>query len=232
MNIALILAGGADPKFKLQVPKQFVNVDDRPVIVYTMQVFQKHPEIDEIVVVCLAGWQEMVKAYAKQFNITKLKHIVEGGGSGQESSWQGVKALMKDHDEDDIIILHDAIRPLVTDEIISDCIRVCGSKGMGVAAVPSKETIMKSVDGKEGIENISRFSVMRIQTPQAFFLGGLAQIHEKALQEGICNEWEMSSVVAKLGRKVYFSQGSDVNIKVSTIENVEMFKILRNKEEA
>lgn len=232
MNIALILAGGADPKFKLQVPKQFVNVDDRPVIVYTMQAFQKHPEIDEIVVVCLAGWQEMVKAYAKQFNITKLKHIVEGGGSGQESSWQGVKALMKDHDEDDIIILHDAIRPLVTDEIISDCIRVCGSKGMGVAAVPSKETIMKSVDGKEGIENISRFSVMRIQTPQAFFLGGLAQIHEKALQEGICNEWEMSSVVAKLGRKVYFSQGSDVNIKVSTIENVEMFKILRNKEEA
>lgn len=230
MNIALILAGGADPKFKLRVPKQFVNVDDRPVIVYTMQVFQRHPEIDEIVVVCLAGWQEMVRAYARQFDITKLKHIVEGGGSGQESSRQGVKALIKDHDEDDIIILHDAIRPLVTDEIISDCIRVCGSKGMGVAAVPSKETIMKSTDGKEGIENISRFSVMRIQTPQAFFLGSLAQIHEKALQKGIRNEWEMSSVVARLGRKVHFSQGSDINIKVSTIEDVEMFKILRNKE--
>ena len=231
MNIALILAGGADPKFKLQVPKQFVNVDDRPIIVYTLQTFQRHPEIDEIAVVCLAGWQEMVKAYAKQFNITKLKHIVEGGGSGQESSWQGVKVLLEDHSEDDIIILHDSIRPLVTNEIISDCIRVCGSKGMGVAAVPSKETIMRSVDGKEGVENISRFSVMRIQTPQAFFLGNLAQIHEKAQQEGIHKEWEMSSVVAKLGRKVYFSQGSDVNIKVSTIEDVEMFKVLRNKEE-
>ena len=91
---------------------------------------------------------------------------------------------------------------------------------------------MKSVDGKEGIENISRFSVMRIQTPQAFFLGDLAQIHEKALEKGIRNVWEMSSVVAKLGRKVYFSKGSDLNIKVSTIEDVEMFKILRNKEEA
>lgn len=232
MNIALILAGGADPKFKMRVPKQFVNVDNRPIIVYTMQVFQKHPEIDEIVVVCLAGWQEMVRAYAKQFDITKLKYIVEGGGSGQESSRQGVKALMKDHDKDDIIILHDAIRPLVTNEIISDCIRTCGSKGMGVTAVPSKETIMKSVDGKEGIENISRFSVMRIQTPQAFFLGDLAQIHEKALEKGIRNVWEMSSVVAKLGRKVYFSKGSDLNIKISTIEDVEMFKILRNKEEA
>lgn len=232
MNIALILAGGADPKFKMRVPKQFVNVDDRPIIVYTMQVFQKHPEIDEIVVACLAGWQEMVRAYAKQFDITKLKCIVEGGGSGQESSRQGVMALMKDHDKDDIIILHDAIRPLVTNEIISDCIRICRSKGMGVAAVPSKETIMKSVDGKEGVENISRFSVMRIQTPQAFFLGTLAQIHEKALEQGICNEWEMSSVVAKLGRKVYFSQGSDINIKISAIEDVEMFKILSNKEEA
>lgn len=231
MNIALILAGGADPKFKLQVPKQFVNVDDRPIIVYTLQTFQRHPEIDEIAVVCLAGWQEMVKAYAKQFNITKLNYIVEGGGSGQESSWQGVKELLADHSEDDIIILHDAIRPLVTNELISDCIRVCGSKGMGVAAVPSKETIMRSVDGKEGVENISRFSVMRIQTPQAFFLGNLAQIHEKAQQEGILKEWEMSSVLAKLGRKVYFSQGSDVNIKISTIEDVEMFKVLRNKEE-
>lgn len=231
MNVALILAGGADPKFKMRVPKQFVNVDNRPVIVYTMQVFQKHPEIDEIAVVCLAGWQEMVKAYAKQFDISKLKKIVAGGGSGQESSWQGVKALSESHSEDDIIILHDSIRPLVTNEIISDCIRVCGSKGMGVAAVPSKETIMKSVDGKEGIENISRFSVMRIQTPQAFFLGNLVRIHEMAQQKGIRNEWEMSSVVAKLGRKVYFSQGADVNIKVSTIEDVEMFRILRGKEE-
>lgn len=231
MNIALILAGGADPKFKLQVPKQFVNVDDRPVIVYTLQTFQRHPEIDEIAVVCLAGWQEMVKAYAKQFNITKLKCIVEGGGSGQESSRQGVKELLKEHNGDDIVILHDAIRPLVSNELISDCIRVCGSKGMGVAAISSKETIMKTLNGKEGVENISRFSVMRIQTPQAFFLGNLEQIHEKALQEGIRNEWEMSSVVAKLGQKVYFSQGSDVNIKISTIEDVEMFRVLRNKEE-
>lgn len=231
MNIALILAGGADPQFKMQVPKQFVNVDNRPIIVYTMQVFEEHSEIDEIAVVCLSGWQEMVRAYAKQFNITKLRYIVEGGGSGQESSRQGVRTLLEDHSEDDIIILHDAIRPLVTNEIISDCIRVCGSKGMGVAAVPSKETIMKSVDKKEGIENISRSSVMRIQTPQAFFLGNLAQIHEKALQRGIRNEWEMSSVVAKLEKKVYFSQGSDSNIKVSTIEDVEMFKILRNKGE-
>lgn len=229
MNIALILAGGADPKFQSSVPKQFVNVDNRPIIVYTLQAFEKNPEIDEIVVACLSGWQEMVKAYAKQFNITKLKRVIPGGESGQASSRNGVKELAASYSENDIIILHDAIRPLVSDEIISDCIRVCRSKGMGVAAVPSKETIMKSVDGKEGSENISRFSVMRIQTPQAFLLGNLNQIHEEALRKGICNEWEMSSVVAKLGKKVYFSQGADINIKISTMEDVEMFKVLRKK---
>lgn len=231
MNIALILAGGADPKFQLSVPKQFVNVDNRPIIVYTLQAFQRHPEIDEIVVACLSGWQEMVKAYAKQFNITKLTHIVEGGESGQASSRQGVNILLEDHKDDDIIILHDAIRPLVTDVMISDCIRVCRSKGMGVAAIASKETIMKTENGREGTENISRFSVMKIQTPQAFLLKNLAQIHEHALENGICNEWEMSSVVAKLGEKVYFSKGSDFNIKISTIEDVEMFKVLHKKED-
>lgn len=231
MNIALILAGGADPKFQLSVPKQFVNVDNRPIIVYTLQAFQKHPEIDEIVVACLAGWQEMVKAYAKQFSITKLTDIVEGGESGQASSRNAVNTLIKRHNEDDIIILHDAIRPMVTNEMISDCIRVCRSKGMGVAAIASKETIMKSEDGLEGTENISRFSVMKVQTPQAFLLKNLAGIHERALENGICNEWEMSSVVAKLGDKVYFSKGSDINIKISTIEDVEMFRVLRKKEE-
>lgn len=229
MNIALILAGGADPKFQLRVPKQFVNVDNRPIIVYTLEKFQNHPEIDEIVVACLSGWQEMVKAYAKQFNITKLTEVVEGGESGQASSRLGVNILLKTHEKDDIIILHDAIRPLVTDEVISDCIRVCRRKGMSVAAIPSQETIMKTEDGKTGNENISRFSVMRIQTPQAFRLGELAQMHEEAVEEGICNEWEMSSVVAKLGRKVYFSQGAEVNIKISSIEDVEMFKALRMK---
>lgn len=231
MNIALILAGGIDPKFQLSVPKQFVNVDNRPIIVYTLQVFEKNPEIDEIVVACLSGWQEMVKAYAKQFNITKLKGVIQGGGSGQASSRNGVKKLAASYSKNDIIILHDAIRPLVSNEIISDCIRVCRSKGMGVAAVPSKETIMKSADGKEGSENISRFSVMRIQTPQAFLLGDLEKIHEEALKKGICNEWEMSSVVAKLGKKVYFSQGSDINIKINTMEDIEMFRVLRTKKD-
>lgn len=231
MNIALVLAGGADPKFQLRVPKQFVNVDNRPIIVYTLEKFQNHPEIDEIVVACLSGWQEMVKAYAKQFNITKLTTVVEGGESGQATARLGVEALQETHAKDDIIILHDAIRPLVTDEVIADCIKVCRRKGMGVAAVPSQETIMKTEDGKTGNENISRFSVMKIQTPQAFHLDELLQIHEQALEAGICNEWEMSTVVAKLGRKVYFSKGAEVNIKISSLEDVEMFKALRTKKD-
>ena len=129
MNIALILAGGVDPNFRMDVPKQFVIVENRPVIVYTLQVFQNHPEIDRILVSCLSGWQEMVKAYGKQFNIDKLEKIVEGGPDGQESIRRGVMWLNDNCRPDDVVVIHDAIRPLVTEDLISDSIHTCQEKG-------------------------------------------------------------------------------------------------------
>ena len=137
MNVALILAGGTDYRFQMSVPKQFVNVFNRPVIVYTLEAFQKHKDIDAIMVACLDGWQEMVKAYAKQ---------------------------------DDVIVLHDSIRPFVTEDIITDSIRVCRLHGMGVAAVRTMDTIMRTNDGVSGTESISRYSIVRIQTPQAYHM--------------------------------------------------------------
>lgn len=230
MNTALILAGGVDPRFQMAIPKQFVVVENRPVIVYTLQVFQEHPEIDRIVVSCLHGWKEMVQAYAKQFNITKLVQIVEGGGDAQESSRKGIEWLKENGKPDDLVIVHDAIRPLVTDNLISDSIKCCREYGMGVAAVRSMDTVMITKDGVTGQENISRDSIRRIQTPQTYRLDYLYGMHQKALEQGISHCVDNNSMLSRLGETIHFSQGSDFNIKINQVEDVEMFKALYHME--
>ena len=226
MNTALILAGGVDPRFQMAIPKQFVIVENRPIIVYTLQVFQDHPEIDRIVVSCLHGWKEMVQAYAKQFNISKLVHIVDGGGDAQESSRKGIEWLRENGKPDDLVVVHDAIRPLVTDNLISDSIKCCREYGMGVAAVRSMDTVMITQDGVTGQENISRDSIRRIQTPQTYRLDYLHVMHQKALQQGISHCVDNNSMLSRLGETIHFSQGSNFNIKINQVEDVEMFKAL------
>lgn len=226
MNIAVLLAGGIDPTFKMDIPKQFVNVYNRPVIVYTMEIFQKHQEIDAMMVACLKGWENMVTAYAKQFNIDKLKWVISGGVSGQETSKIAADILMENCKEDDIVILHDAIRPMVTDEIISDSIYTCKKKGMGVASVISMDNVMMTDDGINGKVYISRYAFRRIQTPQTYRLGELYKAHEEALKKGIKGENDTNNMMSRLGKKVTLSKGSDTNLKINTVEDVEMFKAL------
>lgn len=132
MNIALLLAAGEDPNFRMDIPKQFVNVYNRPVIVYTMEIFQTHPDIDVIMVACLKGWENMVNAYAKQFGIDKLKWVIPGGKTGQETSRLAVEKLIQECSAEDMIVIHDAIRPMVTQEIISDSIYTCMKKEWGL----------------------------------------------------------------------------------------------------
>ena len=124
MNIAVIIAGGSGHRMGQDIPKQFINVYDKPVIVYTLESFQRHPMIDAIEVVCIDGWHDILWAYAKQFNIDKLKWIVSGGGSAQESIRNGVDNLADKCDENDNIIIHDGIRPLVDDEVLNDVLSI------------------------------------------------------------------------------------------------------------
>jgi len=235
MNVALILAGGTDSRFKMDILKQFVNVNNRPIIVYTLEIFQQHPEIDEIIVSCLDGWQEMVRVYGKQFNITKLKDIISGGKDAQETTYKGLKHLKNRMDQGDIVVIHDAIRPLVTEEIITKSIAMCRKKGMGIAATHIMDTIMHSGDGKEGFQSINRYEIMKVQTPQAFNYSVIMGLHERAIREKCVGAWDNSSMITKLGEKVYFSEGSDINMKINTLEDVEMFKALyrmRSSEES
>ena len=226
MNTALILAGGRDTRFKMDIPKQFVNVNNRPIIVYTLEIFQNHPDIDEIIVTCLDGWQEMVKVYGRQFNITKLKEIIPGGKDAQESTYRGLELLKDRMGQGDIVIVHDAIRPMVSEKIITSSIRMCLRKGMGVAATYIMDTIMHSGNGKEGYQSINRYEIMKVQTPQAFDFQLIWNMHQKALEMNSLGAWDNSSMLTRIGEKVYFSEGSDLNLKINTIEDVEMFRAL------
>lgn len=226
MNTALILAGGRDERFKMDIPKQFVNVNNRPIIVYTLEIFQNHPDIDEIIVTCLEGWQEMVRVYGKQFNITKLKEIFPGGKDAQESTYRGLEILKDRMEQGDIVIVHDAIRPMVSEEIITKSIKMCLKRGMGVTATYIMDTIMHSENGKEGYQSISRYEIMKVQTPQAFDFQLLWNLHQKAIEMNSLGAWDNSSMITNIGEKVYFSEGSDLNLKINTTEDVEMFRAL------
>ncbi|WP_150269422.1 IspD/TarI family cytidylyltransferase [Paenibacillus tepidiphilus] len=224
MNTALIIAGGSGQRMKQDIPKQFLNVYDKPVIIYTLEAFEKHPDIDSIAVVCLEGWEEILRAYSKQFNITKLKWIVKGGENGQQSIKNGLDILKQHIDEDNIILIHDGNRALVSLDIISDSIVTCRKYGNAVTAIPCTEVILKSTNNIASKEAIPREELMRTQTPQVFKLSELILAHEEAGKRGINNSLATCSLMVELGKEVYFSSGSEKNIKITRTEDIEIFK--------
>lgn len=226
MNIALIIAGGVGQRTNQDIPKQFINVNDKPVIIYTLEAFQNHKEIDAIEVVCLDGWHDILSAYAKQFNITKLHKIISGGENGQASIRNGVYSISESFSSDDIILVHDAIRPMISEEIISDCIKVCKEYGSAITSIPCAEAMLYTTDKMQSDKIISRDELIRTQTPQAFSVGKLKAAHEEALRRGITNSVASCTLMIELGEKVYFSKGSEKNIKLTTADDFEIFRAL------
>jgi len=226
MNIALILAGGSGKRMKNEIPKQFLNVNDKPVIIYTLEAFQKHPDIDEIGVVCIDGWHDILKAYARQYKTDKLTWVVSGGENGQASIRNGVFEAEKRYKPDDIILVHDAIRPLVSEEIISDCIVQCKRYGSAIAVTPCSTAVLRRTTDDFSKEVVQRDTLVMTQTPQAFPIGKLASAHRRALEVGITNSVASCTLMIELGEKVYFSIGSETNIKLTTQEDLKIFKAL------
>lgn len=223
---AIIIAGGSGHRMGQEIPKQFLNVYDKPVIVYTLEGFQQHPMVDNIEVVCISGWQEMLWAYARQFNITKLKYVVEGGNSGQESIRNGVFNLRDKCVDDDIIIIHDGIRPLIDDTVLCDVIMKCKKYGNAVTSMPYNEQIFVIDDEKSTTKYIPRETLRRVSTPQAYKFGKLNWAYEKAFREeiGIYGSSYTNTMMVELGERLYFAAGSDKNIKLTTKDDFELFK--------
>ena len=228
MNVALIIAGGSGKRTGQDIPKQFINVFDKPIIIYTLEGFQNHPEIDAIEVVCLKGWQDILAAYAKQYNINKLHWIIAGGTTGQESIRNGVFNLQGKCADNDIVIVHDGIRPMIDAAVLSDVIVTCRQYGNGVTSLPYNEQIFKHQDNQKTNEYIPRETLRRVMTPQAYKFGKLYWAYEKAFREniGIRGTAYTNTMMVDLGETLYFASGSEKNIKITTAEDFELFKAL------
>ncbi len=226
MNIALLTAGGRGQRMEQDVPKQFLSVYDKPVIVWTMNAFQNHPDIDAIMVVCLDGWHETLKAYALQFNISKLKWVVSGGENGQGSIRNGLFELEKECKSEDILLIHDGTRAMVSADIISDCIAKCRVYGSAIAAIPCAEAMLNTDDKVKSNAMTSRDKLLRTQTPHAFSLSKLLWAHREASVRGITDTVASCTLMIELGETVHFSAGSEKNLKLTTTDDIEIFKAL------
>ena len=226
MTIAIIIAGGSGSRMGQDIPKQFINVYDKPVLIYTLEGFQKHPQIDAIELVCIDGWHEVVIAYAKQFNITKLKWVVSGGSTGQESIRNGVYNLEGKANPDDTIIIHDGIRPLVDETVLTDVIIKAKQYGNAVTSLPYNEQIFVIDDEISTTKFIPRETLRRVSTPQAYRFDLLDKKYHEAFEKGIgiYGSHYTNTMMVELGVRLYFAAGSDKNIKLTTKDDLEMFK--------
>ena len=230
MNVAIITAGGIGSRIHQEIPKQFLHVNNKPIIIYTLEAFQKNPSIDAIIVAVLDRWEEILWAYSKQFNITKLKWVVVGGATGQESIYNCISKLQEEGlGEDTIVTIHDGNRALVSQDIITDSLAVYKRYGSAVAAIPCVEAVFRSKDGLISDVSIDREELFRTQTPHTYSLGKLLWAHDQAKEKGITNTAATCVLMNKLGEKVYFSMGSEINLKITTPDDLEIFKGLIDK---
>lgn len=227
MIVALLTAAGSGTRMGQDIPKQFMHVENKPIIIHTLEAFQKHPSIDAIIVVTIPSWIDVVKAYANQFDITKLHWVVSGGETGQESIRNGLKVLESELQPEDVVMIHDGNRCMVSGEIISDSLATFKKYGSAVAAIPCVEAVFRSNDqGKSSNISIPREQLFRTQTPHTYTLKKLLWAHEAAAKQCITETAATCTLMQQLGETIYFSKGSEENLKITTVDDLMIFKAL------
>lgn len=224
MNYVIIIAGGVGSRLGAKVPKQFVEVLGKPIIAYTMEHFQNHPDIDGIELVCVDGFQEHLQGIADKYGITKVMKIVKGGSEYERSIMNGVSGLEGIAMPDDVVMVHWAASPFLTEEIITDNIRVCREKGNAITASYSY-LLYGTNDGDCAKKNINRETFMTLSAPQSFLYKVITDIYKNVENKDMFSyvEAHTPAFMEALGIPIYFSKGSHSNIKITEKEDVDMF---------
>ena len=226
MTNALIFAGGSGTRMNSRArPKQFLQFYGKELIIHTLENFQNHPKIDGIVVVCIADWIPYLQKLLEKYQIDKVRAVVAGGETGQESIYKGLCAIRDFASEDSIVLVHDGVRPFVNETLISDCIKCVKEHGSAITVTPAIETIVTEEDGK--ITSITdRSKCYHAKAPQCFVLGELLTAHEKARADGNTNMIDSASLMKFYGHELYTVPGNFDNIKITTPADFYTFKAL------
>ena len=219
MNIALIFAGGVGRRMGSgEMPKQFLEIGGKPILVHTLEHFQKHPQIDCICLVCVKEWLDHAAQLVKTYGLQKVRWLVPGGESALDSQYNGLKTVWDslDHSDAHCVLLHDGVRPLINEKLSSDCITAVHMHGAAVTVAPAIETIIKTDDAGQVVSTIDRSACMLARAPQAFYLDQIIAMHEDALAQGKHNFIDSVSMALHFGKHVQTVIGPAENIKVTT----------------
>lgn len=225
MNYLLLMAGGVGNRVGAGIPKQFVEVLGKPVIAYTMKTFQDHPEIDGIELVCVKGYEEILRKIAEENGITKVLKIVEGGADYEHSIINGVNGFDGIAKPDDVIQIHWAASPFVSEDIISDNIRVCKEKGNAISACKAFVLYGKN-DGDHADSVLDRETFMSMTAPHSFLFKNIKNMYDETERKHLFDyiEPHTTNIMAELHIPIYFSKGNQTNIKITTKEDLELFE--------
>ena len=228
---AIILAGGVGSRMKAGKPKQFIEIDGIPVIVNTLMNFQKNERVTGITVVCLQDWILHLRELVNHYGLTKVTNIIPGGATGHDSTRNGIYSLRNSMSDDDYVIIHDAARPLIPQSIINKMIDKAIEKGNACTAIACHETVIITNDQISGDSELDRSKIMRVQTPQMYRYGQLYPLYKKADEENRHDFIYANTMAIHYGTRIYFSEGFDCNVKITTKEDIAFYKALRQFEE-
>lgn len=228
MNIAVIFAGGIGTRMNSKaLPKQFLKLYGKEIIIYTLEHFENHPEIDAIAVACVEGWIPFLEELLEKYRFNKVKKVVPGGTTGQDSIYRGLKAAEEIADgEKSIVLIHDGVRPLINEELITECIRTVKEKGSAITTAPVIETIICSEEERKVGGIIDRSKCLVARAPQCFWLSEILDNHEKARREGKLDFIDSASIMSYYGKELFIVDGPVENIKITTPMDFYTFKAL------
>lgn len=230
MNIAIIFAGGRGTRMgATEVPKQFLEIDKKPILALTIESFQNSPEIDAIIVVTLEEWVERTWEIVKNFNLNKVVAITEGGETGQLSIYNGVKRAVELYGGENIVLINDGVRPFVDSNDISGGIKMVQEIGASAASVRATETVAEVEDGIEISEIYDRSKCIFLKAPQCFWLGELYNFEEEAISAGKTDFVDSASLVSFYGKKVGFVETSYDNIKITTKKDIAVARAIKDR---
>lgn len=225
-NYAIILAGGVGKRMGAEIPKQFLEVAGKPIIVHSIENFQKNPQIEKILVVCVKDWIDKAWELVNEHSLTKVEWIVEGGSTGHDSIRNGVFFLKDKLDADDYVIVHDAVRPVLPQKAIDELIKVAHDKGNASSSIECHPPIVYTEDHESGISDVDREHVMLTASPQMFKYSLALHCYEQAEEENYHTSTFTSSLLIHCGERVFFARGTQCNIKVTQKADLALFEAL------